>query len=317
MKASATERVLALLKRPPGRYKFKHIVHQLKVSPREVERAIAELRKTQPNLVFAKFDRTFYLSDTPTPYNFQTDLSQELPLEGCVGLVSDTHLCSNAERLDLINLAYDTFKSRGITTVLHSGDLTDGNGVYRGHEQNIKVFGDMAQAKYFIQKYPRREGIKTYAIAGNHDLASYLKTGNDVASLIVNGFLYEGKKVEGRDDIVYLGHYAHRIVFPQQVTVELLHPLGSNPYSKSYKQQRRSENMDRNTRPDLQISGHFHDFNFLWAGGTYFLALPGFQDATEYFKRLGLPRGMGFVVLHYRIKEGRFVSLSPELFMYE
>ena len=317
MRGTATDRVLALLRRPPGRYKFKHIVAKTKLTSKEVNDAIADLRKTQPNLVFAKFDRTFFLSDTPTHYNFQTDLSKEMKPEGMFGAISDTHLCSNAERLDLIRCAYDIFEARGIKQVFHSGDNLDGMDVYRGHNNNIKVYGEMAQAKYFIEKFPRKPGMTTYTIAGNHDLATYLKTGNDMVSLIVNGFRYEGRDVAGRDDIKYLGHYAHRLILPQQVTVELVHPLGSNPYSKSYKQQRRSENMDRNSRPDLQISGHFHDFNFTWAGGTYFLALPGFQDATEYFKRLGLPRGMGFAVVHYKIKEGKFTSLSPELFMFE
>lgn len=317
MKATPQERVLALLRRPPGRYKFKHIIHQTKLSHKEVESAISEVRKSHPNLVFAKFDKTFYFSDTPTQYNFQTDLSQVLLKEGSVGLITDTHLCSNAERLDLINFAYDTFKARGIKQVFHAGDQVDGQDVYRGHNQNLKVFGDMPQARYFIDKYPRRAGITTYAISGNHDLATYLKTGNDVASLIVNGFDYQGRHVSGRKDIVYLGQYAHRIIFPEQVTMELLHPIGNASYAKSYKQQKRSENMDRNSRPDLQVTGHFHDFNFTWAGGSYLLALPGLQDATEFFKRLGLPRGMGFVILHYRIKEGKFASLSPELFMFE
>lgn len=274
MKGTPTERVFALLKRPPGRYKFKHIVRQTRLTAQEVELAIVEVRKQHPNLTFAKFDKTFYLSDTPTQYNFQTDLSTVLPLEGCVGLITDTHLCSNAERLDLVNFAYDTFKARGIKHVFHSGDLVDGQDVYRGHNQNLKVFGDMAQAAYFIRRYPTRQGITTYAIAGNHDLATYLKTGNDVASLIVNGFEHQGRHVEGRKDIVYLGQYSHRIVFPQQVTMEMLHPIGNASYAKSYKQQKRSENMDRNSRPDLQVTGHFHDFNFTWAGGSYLLALP-------------------------------------------
>ena len=317
MKGTPAERVLALLRRPPGRYKFKHIVHATRLPAREVEKAIADLRKTHPNLTFAKFDRTFFISQTPTQYNFQTDLSQELPIEGCVGLITDTHLCSNAERLDLVNLAYDTYQARGIKHVFHAGDFCDGQDVYRGHNQNLKVFGDMAQAAYFIRRYPKRDGITTYGIAGNHDLATYLKTGNDLCSLIVNGFDHQGRHIDGRKDIVYLGQYSHRIVFPQQVTMELLHPVGNVSYAKSYKQQKRSENMDRNSRPDLQVTGHFHDFNFTWAGGSYLLALPGLQDATEYFKRLGLPRGMGFVVLHYRIKEGKFISLSPELFMFE
>lgn len=278
MKGTPVQRVLALLMRPPKRYKFKHIVRQTKLDSRDVQDAIAEIRKSHPNLVFAKFDRTFYFSDTPTHYNFQTDLSRSLPVVGSIGLISDTHLCSNAERLDIVNHAYDVFQQRHITTVLHAGDWLDGNGVYRGHENNLKVTGDMAQAKYLISKYPRKPGMTTYGISGNHDLSTYLKTGNDMMSLVVNGFRYEGRDIAGRDDLKYLGHYAHRIILPQQVTVELLHPLGSNPYSKSYKQQRRSENMDRNTRPDLQVSGHFHDFNFLWAGGTYFLAMPKLNE---------------------------------------
>lgn len=167
VRATATERVLALLKRPPGRYKFKHIVAKTKLPHKEVQDAIAEIRKSHPNLVFAKFDRTFYFSETPTHYNFQTDLSRILPTEGCVGVVSDTHLCSNAERLDIVREAYDTFEKRGITTVLHAGDNMDGMDVYRGHNNNIKVYGDMAQAKYFIEKYPRKAGITTYTIAGN------------------------------------------------------------------------------------------------------------------------------------------------------
>lgn len=223
------DRVLALLKRPPGRYKFKHFVSRLKVPAHEVERAIASLRKSQPNLVFAKFDRTFYLSDTPTHYNFQTDLSRHMPLEGAFGAVSDTHLCSNAERLDIVNLAYDTFEARGVKHVFHSGDWLDGCDVYRGHNNNVKVYGDMNQAKYLIQKYPKKHGITTYGISGNHDLSTYLKTGNDMMSLVVNGFRHEGRDVKGREDIKYLGHYAHRLILPQQVTVELVHPLGSNP----------------------------------------------------------------------------------------
>lgn len=316
MKKTNAERVLGVLLRKNARYKFKELMALTRLSLKDMRETIAELRKSQRNLVFAKFDRTYYLSDTPTWYNNITDLSQEMPSKGSFGLITDTHLCSDAERLDLVRDAYDIFAKRGISKVFHVGDLTDGQDVYKGHNMHVKVFGGMAQAAYFIAKYPRKKGITTYAISGNHDLSTYLKTGMDQASLITSGFHYHGKDIKGREDIVYLGQYSHKIILPQEVTMQLLHPRGNNSYAKSYKQQKRREAMDRNLQPDIQVSGHFHDFNYTWINHCHMLALPGLQDETEFFVRLGLPRGMGFVIVHYEIKNGQLVSFTPELHMY-
>lgn len=316
MKKSNSERVLALLQKRNARYKFKELMALTRLSVKELRAAIAEARQVQKNLVFAKFDRTYFLSDTPTWYSNQTDLSELMPEEGSFGVISDTHLCSEAERLDIVNAAYDEYARQGITKVFHAGDLLDGMDVYKGHNMFIKVMGGQSQAAYFIKNYPRRKGITTYAIAGNHDLSMYLKSGIDLASLVTSGFHHEGRFIEGRDDIKYLGQYSHKVILPQEVTIELLHPRGNNTYALSYKQQKRSEAMDRNLRPDVQFSGHFHMFNYLWLNHTHFVALPGCQDETEFFKRLGLPRGMGFMVVHYRISDGRLRSFSPELFMF-
>lgn len=135
-------------------------------------------------------------------------------------------------------------------------------------------------------------------------------------SLVVNGFDYEGKHYDGRKDIVYLGAYSHTIILPQEITMHMLHPRGNSSYAKSYKQQKRSEAMDRNLRPDIQVTGHFHDFSYIWVNHTHFVAMPGLQDETEFFKRLGLPRGMGFVIAHYDIVNAKLKSFSPELFMF-
>lgn len=167
MKPHSSERVLTLLQKRGARYKFKELMALTRLSLKEMREAIAELRKTQRNLVFGKFDRTYFLSDTPTQYSNQTDLSQEMEDEGSFGLISDTHLGSDAERLDLVNEAYDEFERQGIKKVFHSGDLCDGENVYRGHNQFIKMKGGHAQAAYFIKMYPKRKGIVTYAISGN------------------------------------------------------------------------------------------------------------------------------------------------------
>lgn len=314
MAKNAVVTIESLLRKRGARYKFRELATLAKLTFKATEQAIAELRKSNKNLVYAKFDKTYFFSEIPTQYSNQTDLSQVMELEGKFGIVSDTHLGSNGERLDILKKAYDTFAERGISQVFHCGDMTDGFHQYRGHHMNVKVYGDAAQAIRVIKSYPRREGITTYVIAGNHDV-DHNKEGHTRLSLVVNGVDYEGKHYDGRDDIVFLGDYAHRIILPQEVTMEMLHPVGGASYAVSYKQQKRSEAMERNLRPDIQISGHYHTYNHIWLQGTHFLAIPGMQDETEFFKRLGLPRGMGFVIVHYRIKDARLVSFGPELFM--
>ena len=314
-KQTPSQKVLALLQQRNARYKFKQLMALAKLTKAQLEQAIVDIRGSYKNLVFAKFDRTFYLSDTPTWYSNFTDLSDKMPLEGVFGAISDTHLCSVAERLDIVNKAYDRYAEAGCTVVLHAGDMTDGWDEYRGHINFVKIYGAAPQAIRAIKSYPKREGITTYVIGGNHDDESNRRK-FDRLSLVTNGLEHEGRHYDGRKDIVYAGQYSHTYIMPQQVTVHVIHPRGNMPYAISYKQQKRSEAMDRNLRPDLQISGHFHTFNFCWLNSTFFLALPGVQDETEYFKRLGLPRSVGFCLVYYRIAEGKFAYLRPELHMF-
>ncbi len=309
------ERVMKLLRVKNSRYKFKELRQLAHATNQELEIAISEIRQTHRNLVFAKFDETFYLSDTPTWYSNQTDLSREMDLKGSFGLVSDTHLGSVAERLDILNLAYDHFASLGIKKVFHCGDLTDGWDEYRGHINFVKVYGSAPQAIRVIKSYPKREGIKTYVIQGNHD-DDRNRRNHDRLSAVTNGLDYDGKHYDGRPDIVYLGQYSHTVILPQEVTMHMLHPRGNMPYAMSYKQQKRSEAMDRNLRPDIQASGHFHTFNHCWLNHTHFVAVPGMQDETEYFKRLGLPRSVGFLVIHYEIEDMKLKSFAPEVHMF-
>lgn len=304
----------SLLRRRNARYKFKELAKLAGLTYKQTEQAIAELRTKHGNLVFAKFDKTYYFSDVVTHYSNLTDLSQGMPLEGQFGLISDTHLGSIGERLDLLKWAYDTFAARGIKQVFHCGDVTDGWDEYRGHVNFVKVYGSAPQAIRVIKSYPQREGIMTYMIGGNHDDDNNRRS-LDRLSMVTNGVDYEGKHYEGRKDLVYLGQYSHTIILPQEITMQMLHPRGGASYAVSYKQQKRSEAMDKNLRPDIQVSGHYHTYNHIWLQGTHFVACPGMQDETEFFKRLGLPRGMGFVIIHYKIGDAKLKSFGPELFM--
>ena len=311
---SPVDRVLAALGKRDARLRFPDLAKVTRLSNQELAQAIAEVREIRPDLMYGKFDKKYWFSNVPTWYSNQTDLST-LPAKGEVGVITDTHLCSVAERLDVLNDAYDEFARRGIKTVLHCGDMSDGWKEYRNHINFVHHHGDQEQAKYVIENFPRRKDITTYTIGGNHD-DSYGASKIDRLSLVVNGFHHHGRHIEGRKDIKYLGQYSHYLIFPQEVRVHLLHPRGNNAYSLSYKQQKRAEAFAKNERPDLQLSGHFHTYCHIVHDSTHMIACPGMQDETEYFKRLGFARSIGFMVLRYNIDKFVNKSPSPEIYTY-
>lgn len=308
-----SELLIKHLSKKGARLKFKHLKALTGLSDEQLEATIAEVRKTHPNLTFARFDRTFYLSDTPTWYSHHTDLSVKMLKEGVFGVIADTHIGSVAERLDILQAAYDRFAEAGIKEVFHLGDVTDGFKSYPGHMQFVKVYGANPQAIRTIQLYPKKRGITTYMIAGNHDMDSYRLDKVDRLGLVVSGLWDEGKWTDGRKDIVYCGQFSHNIILPEQVMVHLIHPHGGKAYALSYAQQKRSEAMDRNLRPDLQLSGHFHSYNHCFLNHTHFISCFGLQDETEFFKRKGMARGVGFLLVWYKIREGKFSYLRPEI----
>jgi UDP-2,3-diacylglucosamine pyrophosphatase LpxH len=308
---NATEKVLSALKKD-RRYKFRDLKSISRATNGELVGILNTLRAAGHKIVLNRFDRTYYLSRIPTPYSNYFDMTW-LPLTGKLGLVSDTHLCSVADRLDLLAKAYDDFAKQGIKTVLHCGDIIDGWDVYKGHIQFVKEAGGANQARYAIKNYPMRTGLKTYFIAGNHDLRSFEKDGIDVCSLIVNGFdHHDGTHTDGRKDLVYLGQYSRTLMFPNDVTVQLIHPRGGNAYARSYPQQKRAREMHSETRPNLQVSGHYHTFTWIIEDITSMLALSGFQDETEFFVRQGYSRQIGYCIADYTIDRRKFSRFKVE-----
>lgn len=83
-------------------------------------------------------------------------------------LISDTHLCSKYDRLDILNYLYEKAESRGVTAILHSGDFTDGRSNRSEHVYELRELSYTGQVDYCVEKYPK-SNIPTYIIQGNHD----------------------------------------------------------------------------------------------------------------------------------------------------
>ena len=72
--------------------------------------------------------------------------------------------------------------------------------------------------------------------------------------------------------------------------------------------------MKSDTRPNVQFSGHFHRFNYILEDFSHMVALPAFQDETEFFVRLGYGRQMGFCIADYEIADQTIKRFKVELF---
>ena len=81
-------------------------------------------------------------------------------------LISDTHLASKYDRLDILRYLYDAAEEKGVKHILHSGDFTDGRSNRPEQVYELREPSYEGQVQYCVDKYPEFSG-KTYVIQGN------------------------------------------------------------------------------------------------------------------------------------------------------
>jgi len=205
-----------------------------------------------------------------------------------IGVVSDTHLGSNCQQVTLLHEAYKIMHKRGIKTVLHAGDVVEGNGkLFRGQVYEMFLHGADAMVNYTIKNYPKIEGMTTHIIGGSHDYSFYKEGGADVLARIA----------EMREDIKYLGMFGAYISFGK-LLVYVMHGSGGNAYARSYKMQKIIEQIPPEKKPHILLLGHYHTQCHL---PTYRnvagFQLPCFQTQTNYLMAKALFPEIGFLIL--------------------
>lgn len=83
-------------------------------------------------------------------------------------LISDTHLASKYDRLDILRYLYAKAEDEGVQHILHSGDFTDGRSNRAEQVYELREPSYEGQIDYCVDKYPHFSG-QTYVIQGNHD----------------------------------------------------------------------------------------------------------------------------------------------------
>ncbi len=242
----------------------------------------------------------------------------KIPMKGrrtyTFGVVSDPHLCSTAQRLDVLETAYDEFARRKIKDVYLVGNYIDGESRFNQYE--LLVHGVTDQVMYFVDHYPQRAGITTKFIAGEcHEGWYTKKIGLDI-----------GKYTEmfaadvGRKDLKYLGHLERDVELKTakgSSIMRLFHPGGGTSYALSYKPQKIVEAYSGGEKPHILLLGHFHKSGYFCPRGVHVLLCGCIQDQTKFMRKLGLAAHLAFWIVTVELApDGSVYRWLPEEFAF-
>lgn len=215
-----------------------------------------------------------------------------------LGLVGDTHLCCKEERLAELHAQYDLYEAEGIKTVLHAGNPVDG---YIAKINGGSVFESSidGQVQYFIDNYPKRNGIKTYFITGDDHEGWWMKEGFNFGA-----YLEMMAHRADRRDLIYCGHVEADIevrISPKASTIiKLQHPGGGSSYARSYTGQKQVESLEGGEKPHILVQGHYHVSNYMQERNVHVIGLPGFQDQTIFARKKRLRMEVGGAILRFK-----------------
>lgn len=222
-------------------------------------------------------------------------------------LVSDTHINSKYTQLTYLHKFYDFIKSEGIDTVYHCGDIDEGEQMRPGHQYECYNQGADDHVKEIVRVYPKREGVKTHFITGNHDNSFIKRCGLDI-----------GYRIAGlRDDMIYLGNSNAVVYITPNCKFELQHPGDGSAYAMSYKPQKMIDAMMGGEKPNILAIGHYHKHENLLYRNIHCYQAATFESMTPFMKSKGLSCQMGGWIIELNVNdEGYITRIKSEFIPY-
>lgn len=219
-------------------------------------------------------------------------------------VIADTHIGSIYTQMTFLNDLYDLFQRRGIQNVYHAGDLAEGQYTNRpGHIYECHAHGADQQADYIIRKYPKREGVTTKFIIGNHEQTFMRNAGVDIGRIITRE----------RPDMVYLGADNAIINLTPNCTLELNHPGDGSAYSISYSIQKYMESMAGGEKPNILFNGHHHKAMYMFYRNIHAFEAGTIQGQSGFMKSKRLAAHMGGWIITVTVdKDGSILSCASE-----
>lgn len=217
-------------------------------------------------------------------------------------LISETHLASKYDRVDILRYLYQEAEDKGVNYVLHAGDLTEGRSKRDDQIYMLKESSFTGQRDYVVDKYPK-SNIPTYIIAGNHDYWWIQRAGADIVKDIC----------DRRDDLHYLGSDCEDLKIGK-LKVRMYHGAKGKAYALSYKLQKYLDAIPPEELPHILQTGHIHQAFYMKQGHTHCFQTSCLEDLTPYERSMGFNNDKScWWVDVYMDNKGNPVKIEQEL----
>jgi len=275
-----------------SRERAKTVLDRMTAAGWAIEFRTLDAQGTRQYYISETRDKRFEIGDSDGVYRF--------------GLISDTHLGSKATHLKDLHEFYDILHDRGVDTVLHAGDITDGWEIHANQVNELKAdaIGWKRLREHTVANYPKRDGMDTLFISGNHDRKLWRRQG-----------IRLGKQLDNeREDLHWLGDSMARLVFDadNDIDLELIHPSGGQPYTLGYRAQTLYREQPTEMRPSMAAIGHLHGRLHAASEGVRAWYAACWKDLTTYGKRKGHAAEIGGFDVRVTIEDGQIKSIANE-----
>lgn len=233
------------------------------------------------------------------------------------GAFGDQHIGSIHARFDVMDDLYDRYERRGVDRVFNTGNFIEGDSRFNQFEK--EATGIAAQCRLMAKKYPRREGIETYAVWGDDHEGWYAqREGLDVGRY-AETIMHDA----GRDDWHDLGFMEANVELININTgtksvMAVVHPGGGSAYATSYSVQKIVESYEGGEKPEVGLYGHFHK---LWSGlirNVWVVQTGTGCDQTTFMRKKRLEAHVGgtLIELEQNPDSGAIISMNAQLIRY-
>lgn len=208
------------------------------------------------------------------------------------GVASDQHLCSRYAREDVLNDLYDSFQRAGVDRVFNAGNWIDGED--EKNRFDLEVHGLEPQVKYLCERYPKRDGLVTYAVWGEDHEGWYSRR----EAIDVGRFTEGQMRTAGRTDWIDLGFVEARVDLINantgaRSTLVVMHPGGGSSYAYSYRPQKIVESLSGGEKPSVLVIGHYHKLSCNIIRNVWTIQAGCTEDQTVFMRKKGLEAHIG------------------------
>jgi hypothetical protein len=278
------------------------IAAEIGVTEKIAEAMIEEKRQAGFNLAEINGQQKIVNDIVPSENRFRQEWNGESVIR--FGLMGDTQINSKYTQITHLHRLYDLYESEGIETVYHTGDIDEGEQMRKGHQYELYNQGVDDHADEIVRVYPKRDGIKTRFICGNHDASMVKLAGVDIGKMIS----------AKRDDMEYLGMDSAVVQLTDNCTLELRHPGDGTAYAISYKIQKMVEAMGGGEKPNILAVGHYHKLEYLFYRNVHIFQTGCLQAQTSFMRSRSIAAMMGGWIIEVHLNvDGGVERIKQEL----